>query len=213
MNEHELQIPAPYNQYYEFSPNEINFDELPDAFDHYKDLKVVAELYAKEQYEDALANNALDFCWLVSDNGRLMLVTTAGLRVYPITLEEIQDCVGESSYDDDYDDYDDLEEGALASAALALGTAAATGFGQSLGNKIGSKLLGEDSDEISRLFQPGDHVYVSVSNRSGRVIKMITPDLVEVELDGNGIYPARIDRFYTDSVELIGSDSELDDDF
>ena len=110
--ETELEIPAPYNQYYEFSPNEVNFDELPDAFDHYKELKVVAELYAKEQYEDALADNCLDFCWLVEDEvGKLLLVTTAGLRVYPITLEEIQDCVGEPSYDDDYDDYDeDLDE-------------------------------------------------------------------------------------------------------
>lgn len=107
MNEHELQIPAPYNQYYEFSPNEVNFDELPDAFDHYKDLKVVAELYAKEQYEDALANNCLDFCWLVEDEiGKLLLVTTAGLRVYPITLEEIQDCVDDGS-SDNYFDFDE----------------------------------------------------------------------------------------------------------
>ena len=112
----EFEIPAPYNQYYEFSPNEVNYEELPDAFDHYKDLKVVAELYAKEQYEDALADNCLDFCWLVSDNGRLMLVTTAGLRVYPITLEEIQDCVGNN----DYDDYEDLEEAAEMSDAQRL---------------------------------------------------------------------------------------------
>ena len=90
-----IEIPAPYNQYYEFSPNEVNFDELPDAFDHYRELKVVAELYAKEQYEDALANNCLDFCWLVEDEiGKLLLVTTAGLRVYPITLEEVLECVG-----------------------------------------------------------------------------------------------------------------------
>lgn len=107
MNEHELQIPAPYNQYYEFSPNEVNFDELPDAFDHYKELKVIAELYAKEQYEDALANNCLDFCWLVEDEiGKLLLVTTAGLRVYPITLEEIQDCVDDGS-SDNYFDFDE----------------------------------------------------------------------------------------------------------
>ena len=111
-----IEIPAPYNQYYEFSPNEINYEELPDAFDHYKELKIVAELYAKEQYEDALADNCLDFCWLVSDNGRLMLVTTAGLRVYPITLEEIQDCVGNN----DYDDYEDLEEAAEMSDAQRL---------------------------------------------------------------------------------------------
>lgn len=102
-----IEIPAPYNQYYEFSPNEVNFDELPDAFDHYKDLKVVAELYAKEEYEDALANNCLDFCWLVEDEiGKLLLVTTAGLRVYPITLEEIQDCVGDGS-SDNYFDFDE----------------------------------------------------------------------------------------------------------
>ena len=89
-----VEIPAPYNQYYEFSPDDVNYDELPDAFDNYRDLKVVAELYAKEQYEDALANNGLEFCWLVSDNGRLMLVTTAGPRVYPITIEEVLECVG-----------------------------------------------------------------------------------------------------------------------
>lgn len=113
----ELEIPAPYNQYYEFSPNEVNFDELPDAFDHYKELKIVAELYAKEQYEDALADNCLDFCWLVEDDvGKLLLVTTAGLRVYPITLEEIQDCVGNN----DYDDYEDLEEAAEMSDAQRL---------------------------------------------------------------------------------------------
>jgi len=105
--ETELEIPAPYNQYYEFSPNEVNFDELPDAFDHYKDLKVIAELYAKEQYEDALADNCLDFCWLVEDEiGKLLLVTTAGLRVYPITLEEIQNCVGDGS-SDNYFDFDE----------------------------------------------------------------------------------------------------------
>ena len=98
--ESELEIPAPYNQYYEFSPNEVNFDDLPDAFDHYKDLKVVAELYAKEQYEDALANNCLDFCWLVEDEvGKLLLVTTAGLRVYPVTLEEVLECVGSFTED------------------------------------------------------------------------------------------------------------------
>lgn len=111
-----IEIPAPYSMYYELSPNEINYEELPDAFDHYKELKIVAELYAKEQYEDALADNSLDFCWLVSDNGRLMLVTTAGLRVYPITLEEIQDCVGNN----DYDDYEDLEEAAEMSDAQRL---------------------------------------------------------------------------------------------
>lgn len=111
-----IEIPAPYNQYYEFSPNEVNFDELPDAFDHYKELKVIAELYAKEQYEDALANNCLDFCWLVEDEiGKLLLVTTAGLRVYPITLEEIQDCVG-----DGYDDYEDLDEAVEMSDAQRL---------------------------------------------------------------------------------------------
>lgn len=92
--ESDFEIPAPYNQYYEFSPNEVNYEELPDAFDHYKELKVIAELYAKEQYEDALANNCLDFCWLVEDEiGKLLLVTTAGLRVYPITLEEVLECV------------------------------------------------------------------------------------------------------------------------
>lgn len=102
-----IEIPAPYNQYYELSPDEVNFDELPDAFDHYKDLKVVAELYAKEEYEDALANNCLDFCWLVEDEiGKLLLVTTAGLRVYPITLEEIQDCVDDGS-SDNYFDFDE----------------------------------------------------------------------------------------------------------
>lgn len=111
-----IEIPAPYNQYYEFSPNEVNFDELPDAFDDYKDLKVIAELYAKEQYEDALADNCLDFCWLVEDEiGKLLLVTTAGLRVYPITLEEIQDCVG-----DGYDDYEDLDEAVEMSDAQRL---------------------------------------------------------------------------------------------
>ena len=115
--ESDFEIPAPYNQYYEFSPNEVNYEELPDAFDHYKELKVIAELYAKEQYEDALANNCLDFCWLVEDEiGKLLLVTTAGLRVYPITLEEIQDCVGNN----DYDDYEDLEEAAEMSDAQRL---------------------------------------------------------------------------------------------
>lgn len=107
--ESELEIPAPYNQYYELSPDDVNYDELPDAFDNYRDLKVVAELYAKEEYWDALANNCLDCCWLVEDEvGKLLLVTSAGLRVYPITLEEIQDCVGDDSYDDW--DEDDLEE-------------------------------------------------------------------------------------------------------
>lgn len=102
-----IEIPAPYSMYYELSPNEINYEELPDAFDHYKELKIVAELYAKEQYEDALADNCLDFCWLVEDDvGKLLLVTTAGLRVYPITLEEIQDCVGDGS-SDNYFDFDE----------------------------------------------------------------------------------------------------------
>ena len=35
---------------------------------------------------------------------------------------------------------------------------------------------------------------------------------IEVELDGNGLYPSRIDRYYTDGVELIFND-DLDDDF
>lgn len=465
MNEHELQIPAPYNQYYEFSPNEVNFDELPDAFDHYKELKVVAELYAKEQYEDALADNCLDFCWLVEDEiGKLLLVTTAGLRVYPITLEEIQDCVGESSYDDDYDDYDDedldeaveltdaqrlalneldaalacgevnsdafeaaqnvqwdinfedvvlfingidvalsdvkhveygdcaeydgcysvtmrdgaikkfgwydgdmsgtlyhvedCDEGILSSITgmapigLSEGTGSDTahvirdvlttaskedkdGWAKTIADIIdvvpdqyiddlydiaeeklkGVKVDGSDKDKIvgasganialsddvdtvgkilslfdvqswdaatlknyvmtvlgvvaqisptpileiltriiallpadvvttiqsitdvtgnpvdamstldnhalqasknesyENRFNPGDYVYVSVANRRGRVRKMISSDVVEVELDDNGVYPARIDRYYTDGVELIFSNDDLDDDF
>lgn len=106
----ELEIPAPYNKYYEIGSSDIDQDALPDAFDHYRELKVVAEVYAKDEYDEALANNGLEFCWLVSDNGRLMLVTSVALRVYPVTLEEVEECVGVTSDYADYDDYEDLDE-------------------------------------------------------------------------------------------------------
>ena len=44
------------------------------------------------------------------------------------------------------EDCNELEESALGAVALTLGTAAATGFGQSLGDKVGSTLLGEELD-------------------------------------------------------------------
>lgn len=110
MNEHDMKydyqesetfIPAPYNKYYEiaalndFNDGSIAEDEIPEAFKHYSELTVLAKVYAKEQYEDALADNCLDCVWLVSDEiGKQLLVTAVGERVYPLTLEEVMDCVG-----------------------------------------------------------------------------------------------------------------------
>lgn len=45
------------------------------------------------------------------------------------------------------DNNPELEESAIAGVAMALGTAAATGFGQGLGDKVGAKLMGEDADD------------------------------------------------------------------
>ena len=45
------------------------------------------------------------------------------------------------------DNNPELEESAAAGVAMALGTAAATGFGQGLGDKVGAKLMGEDADD------------------------------------------------------------------
>ena len=71
------------------------------------------------------------------------------------------------------------------------------------------KLLKES---LAKGFNNGDVVYVTVCNRQGRVRKMISPDVVEVELHDNGVYPERIDRYYVDEVELQYSD-DLDDEF
>lgn len=66
---------------------------------------------------------------------------------------------------------------------------------------------------IRETLAPGDRVYVTVSNRQGHVLKLIGNDLVEVELDGNWLYPARIDTFYRNEVELIDMSPEFDDEF
>lgn len=66
---------------------------------------------------------------------------------------------------------------------------------------------------VAEELKPGDLVYVTVSNRQGHVLKLIGNDLVEVELDGNWLYPARIDTFYRNEVELIDMSPEFDDEF
>ena len=45
------------------------------------------------------------------------------------------------------DNNPEIAESAAAGVAMALGTAAATGFGQGLGDKVGAKLMGEDADD------------------------------------------------------------------
>ncbi len=57
-------------------------------------------------------------------------------------LKELNDGKGHSLYS--LEDKAEIKESAVAGVAMALGTAAATGFGQGLGDKVGSKLLGED---------------------------------------------------------------------
>ena len=64
---------------------------------------------------------------------------------------------------------------------------------------------------VTEELKPGDRVYVTVSNRQGNVIKMVSDDVVEVELDG-GLYPARIDRFYVDEVKVLDMQPEVDDE-
>lgn len=71
---------------------------------------------------------------------------------------------------------------------------------------------GSSLREAATSFQPGDLVYVTVANRQGRVTRMINSDLVEVEMEDNGVYPARIDRYYTSDVELLGGDEDLYED-
>lgn len=65
---------------------------------------------------------------------------------------------------------------------------------------------------IRETLAPGDRVYVTVSNRQGHVLKLIGDDLVEVELDGFGSYPTRIDTFYTSEVEKIDMSPDFDDE-
>lgn len=65
---------------------------------------------------------------------------------------------------------------------------------------------------IREKLAPGDRVYVTVSNRQGHVLKLIGDDLVEVELDGFGSYPTRIDTFYTSEVEKIDMSPDFDDE-
>lgn len=76
--------------------------------------------------------------------------------------------------------------------------------------------LHESENTYGKTFQTGDRVYVTVNNRQGNVTKMVSDDVVEVEFEANGTYPARIDRYYVDEVELIDMDEtvdELDDAF
>lgn len=110
MNEHDMKydyqerdtyIPAPFDKYYEiaalndFNDDALAEDEIPEAFNNYSELTVLAKVYAKERYEDALSDNCLDCVWLICDEvGKLLLVTTANDRVYPLTLEEVTECVG-----------------------------------------------------------------------------------------------------------------------
>ena len=72
-----------------------------------------------------------------------------------------------------------------------------------------NKLVKETMNES---FKAGDPVYVSVANRQGRVLRMISDDVVEVELESTFLYPARIDRYYTSEVELVNYDPDKDDD-
>lgn len=65
---------------------------------------------------------------------------------------------------------------------------------------------------IRETLAPGDRVYVTVCNRQGHVLKLIGDDLVEVELDGFGPYPTRIDTFYTNEVEKIDMSPDFDDE-
>ena len=91
-------IPAPYNKYYEIGINreDIPEEDIPDAFDNYKGMNLLAIVYAKEQYEDALGDNCLDYCYLVEDDQGKMIVTTAGPRVYAVELNEIERCIGDN---------------------------------------------------------------------------------------------------------------------
>ncbi len=100
--EHDIYIPAPYDKYYEIAKlndGSIAEEDIPDAFDYYE-MKLLAVVYAKEQYEDALANNCLDYCYLIEDNGEFALVTTAGLRVHNVEIAEVERCINKPVEED-----------------------------------------------------------------------------------------------------------------
>lgn len=68
-----------------------------------------------------------------------------------------------------------------------------------------SKSIRESSD--SNGINLGDTVRVKVANnRIGTVTKLIGNDLIEVEFEAEGRYPARNDRYYTSDVELLDND-------
>lgn len=97
MNEHELYIPAPYNKYYELGNTSC---KVPEAFNYYKDMKVLCNVFAKAEYADSLADMGLEYLFLVEDEvGNVLLVSAVGSRVYPVTLEEVFECVGSFTED------------------------------------------------------------------------------------------------------------------
>lgn len=95
-----LEIPTPFDKYYELSSEGVDPDKLPTAFNNY-DMTVLAAVRAKNKYEDALAKNGLEACWLADGYGRQSLVTTVARRVYYVDIGEVERCV--SDYFDNYE--------------------------------------------------------------------------------------------------------------
>lgn len=103
--ERDTYIPAPFDKYYEIgmlNDGSISEEDIPDAFDNYGGMTLLAVVYAKEQYEDALGDNCLDYCYLVEDGNKFALVTTAGQRVYYVDIAEVERCVNRD-VDEDFD--------------------------------------------------------------------------------------------------------------
>ena len=89
---------------------------------------------------------------------------------------------------------DQTDEGLITGALTGAATTA-----------IGNAIFGEDMNSNS--INLGDTVRVKVAhNRIGTVTKLIGNDLIEVEFEAEGRYPARNDRYYISDVELLDND-------
>ncbi len=89
------EIPAPFDQWYQIDNNSeaSEFGSPAEEIEGYE-AKHLAWAVAKDEYYDALANNGIEYCELVSEgDGEPFLAYVAGDRLYPVSEDEVLQCI------------------------------------------------------------------------------------------------------------------------
>lgn len=103
-----LDVPQPFNNWYEIDTGDFvdDYGEPSEEISGY-DVRHLAWVKAKDQYFDALSNNSLEYCELVSEgDAEPFLAQVIGDRLIPVSQEEVRQCV----YEDDFDDVESAEQ-------------------------------------------------------------------------------------------------------